>query len=107
MMNINQLWHSRNETDWIGALTYYDKYIIKDEVRQLDNELDPLDLDAIRNLDAQGWYSFLRDKYFRWKYTAPNRLATTTASLDKSLNTKGAQSLLAIGTGYSHLIQTI
>ncbi|MGH6984874.1 MAG: hypothetical protein ACREEI_11680, partial [Stellaceae bacterium] len=31
--------------------------------------------------DAQGWYDFLKNEYFRWKYTASNRYATTTDRL--------------------------
>jgi hypothetical protein len=36
-------------------------------------------------LNAQQWYEFLRDEYFRWKYTAPNRYSTTTRSLRRYL----------------------
>jgi hypothetical protein len=32
-------------------------------------------------MNAEEWYHFLEDEYFRWKYTAPNRYATTTRLL--------------------------
>jgi hypothetical protein len=31
----------------------------------------------------QVWYEFLANEYFRWKYTAANRYATTTKQLAK------------------------
>ena len=36
--------------------------------------------------DELGWYDFLYDKYFRWKYTAANRHATTTINLERYLD---------------------
>jgi hypothetical protein len=33
-----------------------------------------------------GWYDFLLEKYFRWKYTARNRYATTTAVLKRHVD---------------------
>jgi hypothetical protein len=47
----------------------------------LERRMESLNLDRIRQLDAQGWYDFLLNEYFRWKYTAPNRYVTTTRSL--------------------------
>jgi hypothetical protein len=50
----------------------------------------------LRDLDEQGWYDFLRDKYFRWKYTAPNRYATTTRSLKQYVDEGNLQELYRI-----------
>ena len=44
----------------------------------LEKEMDQLDAETVRMMDPQAWYSFLLEKYFRWKYTAPNRYASTT-----------------------------
>jgi hypothetical protein len=52
----------------------------------LEKAMDNLDLDRIRKMANREWYEFLRDEYFRWKYTAPNRYATTTAQLRKYEN---------------------
>ena len=63
---------------------------------ELIRELEPLNLEQIRELDAQGWYDFLFDKYFRWKYTAANRLATTRRSLSKYTENGRIDELLSI-----------
>ncbi|MBI2865366.1 MAG: hypothetical protein HYX94_12500 [Chloroflexi bacterium] len=47
-------------------------------------------------MDAQGWFEFLLHKYFKWKYTAPNRYATTTMHLKRQDSTLGMLGLLAI-----------
>lgn len=52
----------------------------------LERSLDTLDLERLRRLDAQGWYDFLKDEYFRWKFTAPNRYATTTRQLRRYID---------------------
>jgi hypothetical protein len=33
-------------------------------------------------MGPQAWYEWLRDEYFRWKFTAPNRYATTRSKLE-------------------------
>ena len=86
MNDINALWHSTSEAQWRGALEKYHQYITKSEVASLDKELDPLDLNEIAQLNSEQWFRFLYQKYFPWKYTAPNRLATTRASLAKHRN---------------------
>ena len=43
--------------------------------------MEILDVERIRGLDARAWYDFLMNEYFRWKYTAPNRYASTTKHL--------------------------
>ena len=42
-----------------------------------------MDAEAVRMMDPQAWYGFLLEKYFRWKYTAPNRYASTTKSFKR------------------------
>jgi hypothetical protein len=42
-------------------------------------------VERLRSLSPRGWYDFLHDEYFRWKYTAPNRYASTTIQLKKYL----------------------
>ena len=43
-------------------------------------------------MSVEEFYCFLRDEYFVWKYTAPNRLATTRKSLS-SYETDGMNDL--------------
>ena len=94
-MTINELWHSGNAHAWNQALERYMRFVKPADV-ELIRELEPLNLERIRELDAQGWYDFLFDKYFRWKYTAANRLATTRRSLSKYAENGRIDELLSI-----------
>ena len=51
---------------------------IKPSLRPLEREIQQLSPDVVRVMDGQQWYTFLLEKYFVWKYTAPNRYASTT-----------------------------
>jgi hypothetical protein len=77
MLTVAELWDSHDPAAWECALERYWQFVQPGNLA-LERALDRLDLDRIRGLDAQGWYDFLRLEYFRWKYTAPNRYATTT-----------------------------
>lgn len=79
MDSIQSLWHCADEHQWKLALDDY-WTPIKPGNLALERELNNLDVEGIRHLDARGWHDFLRHKYFPWKYTAANRLATTTRS---------------------------
>ena len=46
-------------------------------------------MDRLRGMDAEGWYDFLLKEYFRWRYTAPNRYATTTAHFKRQAEAAG------------------
>src|SRR5207244_3516012 len=80
MINISELWESPSPQVWEQALGRYWDFV-QPANRELEHALDSLDLSRIRRLDARGWYEFLLNEYFRWKYTAPNRYVTTTRSL--------------------------
>lgn len=82
MITISHLWNSNREQDWKNALEYYWN-LVQPKNMALERELNDLKLEEITGLDPLGWYHFLHDKYFRWKYTAPNRYATTISSLRK------------------------
>ena len=94
-MTINELWHSGNAHAWNQALKRYMRFVKPADV-ELIRELEPLNLERIREPDAQGWYDFLFDKYFRWMYTAANRLATTRRSLSKYTENGRIDELLSI-----------
>lgn len=81
-MNISDLWHSSNPEDWNRALDRYWRHVSERNLK-LERAFEALDLARLRALDAAGWYDFLHDEYFRWKYTAPNRYRTTTIQLEK------------------------
>lgn len=79
---IKQLWQSGSDRNWRTALDYYWSFV-QPRNMALERELDELKVERITSLDPTEWYDFLHDKYFRWKYTAPNRYATTTRQLRK------------------------
>ena len=81
-MTISELWSSRDSQPWDHALLRYWDFV-KPANLELEHRLESLNPEWIRNLDERGWYEFLHDEYFRWKYTAPSRYATTTRSLER------------------------
>lgn len=93
MLTVAELWRSLDPAAWAAALERYWQFVQPANL-DLERSLDRLDLQRIRDLDAQGWYTFLHDEYFRWKYTAPNRYATTTRSLAEYARNEGGLELL-------------
>jgi hypothetical protein len=77
---ITDLWVSSDPQAWEDALERYWNFVQRRNLA-LEQSLDTLDLERIRGLDPRGWYDFLMNEYFRWKYVAPNRYATTTRQL--------------------------
>jgi hypothetical protein len=80
MTDIVGLWRSRNVRLWEEALARYWDFVQPRNV-ELERRLEALDVARIRQLDERGWYDFLLNEYFRWKYTAPNRYGSTTKQL--------------------------
>jgi len=93
MLKIADLWRSSDSAAWAAAFERY-WHFVRPANRALEQALDRLHLERIRRLDAQGWYDFLPAEYFRWKYTAPNRYATTTRSLGQYADEPGGIELL-------------
>jgi hypothetical protein len=86
------MWNANNPELWNEALMRYWSFV-KPSHMDLEKEMDQLDSDTVRAMNAEEWYGFLKEKYFRWKYTAPNRYATTTRML-KSYRDGGTLPLL-------------
>jgi len=80
MISIEELWNSLDPQVWELALERYWQ-LVKPANLELERALDNLELSRIRQMGAPDWYDFLLNEYLRWKYTAPNRYATTTRSL--------------------------
>lgn len=79
MMN-ECLWEHGSEAAWHEALEhYYD--LLNAKARELDRFMESIDANDIARLPAAEFYDFLHERYFVWKYTAKNRLATTRRSL--------------------------
>jgi len=105
IMDISVLWYSKREPEWEEAESHY-VVLVRPENLQLEVELEAKmsqiqKLEDIRLLGlADDWYELLLGKYLRWKYTAPNRYATTSKRFrdayeqDKLLLDKRIESLL-------------
>ena len=93
---IEQLWHSPDASKWRHALGRYWEYVREDHYA-IEREMEGLRPDEVRQLDSDQWYDWLLHKYFFWKYTAPNRYATTTKHLKRqAATTAGRHRLLSI-----------
>jgi hypothetical protein len=75
-----ELWNTNDLDLWQKALNRYWTFV-KPSNLALEKEMDQLDAETVRTMNPKAWFEFLLDKYFRWKYTAPNRYASTTKVL--------------------------
>jgi hypothetical protein len=82
LLTLNELWNSSNQEDWLNALNRYWKYV-KPTHLELEKKFDSLDYRSVQVKNELQWYLFLKNEYFRWKYTAPNRYATTSQQLSE------------------------
>jgi len=82
MITIDELWSSANPAIWQKALQRYWEFVKSSNIA-LEHRMEELNANHLRQLDAEGWYEFLKDQYFRWKFTANHRYSTTTGSLHR------------------------
>ncbi len=94
-MNLSTLWESPAAGDWEQALKRYWYFVLPQNL-ELEWKLAALQLQAIEKMSANDWYTFLRQDYFRWKYTAANRYATTTRELARYIESGELEQLNAI-----------
>ncbi len=83
-METSKLWDSSKESDWQNHLDRYWTFV-KSSHLVIEKEFDSFDINVVHDFNKQEWYEFLKNKYFYWKFTAPNRYATTTKQLKKYL----------------------
>ena len=96
MNSIDDLWNNGEEINWHEALEYYWRFV-KPSHLAIEKEFDQIDSIQIKMMNSKEWYEFLLHKYYFWKYTAPNRYATTTGQLRKYItNQNGLDELKAI-----------
>lgn len=81
--SLSQLWYNGDESEWEKALAHY--HVLCKNVT-LDTFMAELDPETVKQMSVFEFYQFLHDKYFVWKYTAKNRLATTRSHLRKYLD---------------------
>lgn len=77
---MTELWKSKKHKDWLSAEEQYYS-LVKPENIALERELEEISSQSIDNMSTEEFYSFLYHKYFRWKFTAKNRLKTTRKHL--------------------------
>jgi hypothetical protein len=87
---IYELWFSRDTAEWDAALNRYWGLIQPKNVA-LEQAMEQLDRERIRRMSPDEWFAFLRDEYFHWKYTAPNRYVTTTSWLKRNGGTEAGR----------------
>lgn len=80
--NINNLWNSNDSKIWEKYLHKYYDAVMPNHV-EIEKEMESLDVNILKDMSEFEFYKFLYNKYFYWKYTAPNRLATTRNNLEK------------------------
>ncbi len=79
------LWYYGSENEWKKALIYYDD-MLGSEQKIIEDYINNIDADEVNNLNGNEFYEFLYHKYFVWKYTQKNRLATTRMNLEKYID---------------------
>jgi hypothetical protein len=85
-----EMWNTNDPGLWENALNRYWTFV-KASNLELEKEMDRLDAETVKAMNPKAWFEFLLEKYFRWKYTAPNRYGSTT----KILRTYAANNELA------------
>ena len=91
-INIQALWSSSDRGAWVAAFEHYWSFV-KPTHQELERQMDSLDPERIRAMNADEWFEFLHKEYYRWKYTAANRYATTTKHLNAQVEEWGVQKL--------------
>lgn len=74
------MWNTNNPDLWHKALNRYWTFVKQSNIA-LEKEIDELDVETVGTMNPKAWFEFLLEKYFRWKYTAPNRYGSTTKIL--------------------------
>jgi len=95
MNMMDRLWNTPNLLEWETALRRYWSYV-KPANLELEREMDCLQISSISGMNETQWYEFLLHKYFKWKYTAPNRYGSTTKHLSRSVDQRGLFYLVKI-----------
>ena len=78
---INALWDNSDHDLWSWAESLYDKVPSAVRNRELEAFLDALTPAQAAAFSPEEFYAFLYGRFFPWKYTANNRLASTRRCL--------------------------
>ncbi len=92
-VTIEELWNHGDAVAWDKALSNY-WTAIKPQNMAVEEEMDQLDPGKVSAMDIDTFYRWLHDRYFVWKYTAANRLASTRKKLKNYEGDKTARTEL-------------
>lgn len=95
MILMDSLWNKPKIEEWETALKRYWSYVRPTNL-DLEKEMDRLQVTVVAAMDETQWYEFLLHKYFKWKYTPPNRYGSTTKHLRRSVDERGLAYLFRI-----------
>ena len=86
--SINYLWNHGTEENWLEALKQYDVIIDSRSVEAwlIEDFMEKLDAEDIKNMSVDEFYNFLYEKYFVWVFTQKNRLARNRKCLQRYVN---------------------
>ena len=66
--NISALWNCKDEKQWLIALdNYWQK--LGSEQFQLEKKIDSLDIESVKLMSVDEFFSFLYEEFYVWKYT--------------------------------------
>ena len=67
VLDINDLWDSRDEREWLAALDRSWPILVGGDNPELAKSMHTVDLESVRRLGVQGWYEFLT-RYFHLQF---------------------------------------
>lgn len=79
----DQMWFHGTEDEWRDLATNKYWRQVQYDHKAVELEFDQLDPETVRRLAPAEFYRWLYEKYFYWKFTAANRLASTRGHLMK------------------------
>jgi hypothetical protein len=81
-ITIDKLWNHGTDEDWRKCFDdYWEQKSVKNNY-DTEKYFEEVDVEKIKIMPPKKFYKFLI-KYFQWKYTAKNRLATTLKYFEK------------------------
>lgn len=86
MNPISELWHSKDANDWQCALERYWEFVRPENVF-IERAMQCLKVERVQGFSHIEWFEFLRNEYFKWKYTDCRWRQRSTRSLDMYLET--------------------
>jgi hypothetical protein len=82
VVKIEDIWYAGTEADWKAALQHYWS-AVKPANIDVEREMEKIDPNVIARMTPGEFYNWLHTRYFPWKYTSANRLASTRKSLER------------------------